>query len=107
MFRNHIIWGNYPETAYLIKQLQLQYEFDLITLIDDEVPQNIVKAQGAITYAGKEFVENTRMSEVTEFHYYYTPPSRRKGGPAWKVKNVIGLIHEFQTDKKRRRYKRH
>ncbi|WP_252502006.1 hypothetical protein [Sporosarcina sp. Marseille-Q4943] len=107
MFRNHIIWGNYPETEYLIKQLQLDYRFDLITVIDEEMPQYRVKNGGDIIYAGKGFVENSRMNDITEFHYYYTPPSKRGGGHAWKVKTVIGFIHEFQTDKKRRRFKRH
>lgn len=36
MFKTHIIWGNYPETENLIKELQ-QHKLDIITVIDEEI----------------------------------------------------------------------
>ncbi|WP_262176535.1 hypothetical protein [Saccharococcus sp. Marseille-Q5394] len=101
MFKTHIIWGNFSETEDLIEELKKNDDLDIITVIDHEVKKCSLKRLGDITYASKEYVENARLSQVTEFHYYYIAPPKRKGGPAWKVKKVIGLLHEFQTCKKR------
>ncbi|MCM3745105.1 hypothetical protein M3193_13275 [Sporosarcina luteola] len=98
MFRSHIIWGNYPETEDLIEELQ-QHELDMITVIDDDMKRSL-KRQGDIVYASREYVEDARLSQVTEYHYYYISPFRRIGGNAWKVQKVIGLLHEFRTYKK-------
>lgn len=99
MVKSHIIWGNYPETETLIEELQ-QHELDMniITVIDDEMKSSL-KRRGDIVYASKEYVEHARLSQVTEFHYYYIPPIRRRGCVAWKVKKVIGLLHEFLIEK--------
>lgn len=99
MYKSHIIWGNYPETEDLIEELQ-QDELDMITVIDNEM-KNSLKRIGNIIYVSKEYVEDARLSQVTEIHYYLIPQFRRKGGGAWKVKKVIGLLHEYQSDKKR------
>ncbi len=98
MIKSHIIWGNYPETVDLIEEL-LEHKLDIITVIDEEMKSSL-KRRGDIVYASKEYVKNVRMSQVTEFHYYISP-FRRIGGVAWKVKKVIGLLHEFQTYKMR------
>ncbi|MCG7344777.1 hypothetical protein MHZ92_11570 [Sporosarcina sp. ACRSL] len=101
MLKSHIIWGNYPETEDLIEELQ-QQELAIITVIDNEINSGL-KRQGDIVYASKEYVEDARLSQVsqvTEFHYYYIAPPRRKDGVAWKVKKVNGLLHEFLSDKK-------
>lgn len=98
MQKTHIIWGNYPETEDLIEELQ-QHELDIITVIDEEM-KNGLKRRGDIVYTSKKYVTDVRLSQVTEFHYYYIPPLRRKDGVAWKVKKVVGLLHEFLANKK-------
>lgn len=100
MHRSHIIRRNYPETGTLIQELQ-QNELDKITVIDDEEMKNGLKRLGNIVYASKEYVEDARLSHVTEFNYYYIAPFRRKSGDAWKVKKGDGLLHEYLADKKR------
>lgn len=98
LIQTHIIWGNYPETEDLIEELQ-QEELAIITVVDDEMKSGL-KRRGDIVYASKKYVEDVRLSQVTEFHYYYIAPPRRKDGIAWKVRKVIGLLHEFMVNKK-------
>ncbi|MCM3709186.1 hypothetical protein [Sporosarcina luteola] len=94
MFTTHIIWGEYPETEVLIKELQQNDDLDIITVIDPEAKNSFLKKKGDITYASRDYVEDARNSQVIEFHYYYIPPSKRIDGAAWKVNRVAaGLIH--------------
>ncbi|WP_339250275.1 hypothetical protein NSQ43_11355 [Sporosarcina sp. FSL W8-0480] len=72
MHTSHIIWGNYPETEDLIKELQ-QNEFDMITVVDVEIKDGSVLKRGDIVYATKEYVAATRIEEVKEIHYHYCP----------------------------------
>lgn len=53
-----------------------------------------------VVYASKDYVEDARLSQVTEYHYYYIPPMRRKGGVTWHIKRVVGLIHQFSTERR-------
>lgn len=91
--KSHIIWGIYPETEELIEQLQQQYEFDLITVVDKEAKKSYVKRQGKITYATSRYVEDARLSKVPEVHYHYVDPSERIAGAAWTVHKQGGLVH--------------
>ncbi|MCM3636568.1 hypothetical protein M3152_02460 [Sporosarcina luteola] len=94
MLKAHIIWGNYPETEDLIEELQQSDDLDIITVIDKEAKNSFLKRQGDITYASSDYVENARLSKVTEFHYYFIPPSKRIDEAVWKINKVVGgLIH--------------
>lgn len=77
MFRTHIMWGDYPETEDLIKELQQDDCLAIITVIDVEAKQKFVKKQGEVTNASSNCVEDARLPQVIEFHYYYIPPSQR------------------------------
>ncbi|MCM3744086.1 hypothetical protein M3193_08010 [Sporosarcina luteola] len=85
MFRTHYIWGDYPETEELIKELQQNDDMDIITVIDPEAKNRFLKKQGNITYASSNYVEDARNRLMIEFHYYYIPPSERIDGAAWHV----------------------
>lgn len=93
MTKAHIIWGEYPETKDLINKLQQDDDLDIITVIELEAKKSFLKRKGDITYASRDYVEHARNSEVTEFHYYYIPPSKRIDGDAWKVNRMNVMIH--------------
>ncbi|MGN7385487.1 hypothetical protein [Sporosarcina sp. SAFN-015] len=93
MTKTHIIWGDYPETKDLIKKLQQDDELDIITVIELEAKNSFLRRKGDIIYASKDYVEHARNIEVTEFHYYYIPPSKRIDGDAWKVNKMNVMIH--------------